>query len=150
MLANFKDEFEFMHTLPVILFADDFIFVHGGYDEDVDIALDEGKLLKFDNYNELSSINKSKVIVGHWPTANMRSDVNTNVPLFNDEKNIISIDGGIGVKTSGELNALIIEKKNGDINIDYIQENHFIRKVIKESHTFREEEKFLSTIPIST
>ena len=147
IMSNFKDEILFMDTLPAIAFVDDYIFVHGGFEEDIDASEEEIKLLKFDDFNRLSKINDRKVIVGHWPTANLRTDTNTNEPYFNLEKNIISIDGGMGVKSSGELNALIIEKKDGQEHIDFIQENHFETRIIKESHQFTTEEKIFVNYP---
>ena len=66
---------------------------------------------------------------------------------FNNEKNIITIDGGIGVKTSGERNALIIEKREGIRTLRYSQENHFEKKKIKESFHFQKEEKFFVNYP---
>jgi len=147
LYERYKAEFDFIDSLPVMLFFDNMIFVHGGYDESIDPFNDEEKLLKFDNYNEKSSINPSTVIVGHWPTANLRQHVYTNTPFFNSHKNIISIDGGVGVTVSGELNALIIEKKSGQTRTDYIQENHFIRKTVKRSHYFKPEEKFFINYP---
>ena len=69
------------------------------------------------------------------------------MPYFNNEKNIITIDGGIGVKTSGELNALIIEKREGKRTIRYSQENHFEKMKIKESFHFQKEEKIFINYP---
>lgn len=147
MLEHYREEFDFINTLPVIAFIDDCIFVHGGYDDEIDIEEDENSLLKFDNFNELSKVHDSKVIVGHWPTANLRRNRNSNAPYFNDAKNIISIDGGIGVKSSGELNALTITKTEGQCHIDYIQENHFEKAVIKAHHTFKTEDKYFINFP---
>lgn len=146
-MDRYSREYNYINNLPVILFVDDLTFVHGGYSQDIDIENDEGKLLKFDDFNSLSTVNDGTVIVGHWPTANLRTHTNTNRPYFNREKHIISIDGGMGVKTSGELNALIIEKIDGKRKIDYIQENHFSRSIVRKAHTFREEEKIFVNYP---
>lgn len=146
-MAHYRDEFNFLSTLPVLAFADDLIFVHGGYHKGVDVETEEGRLLKFDDFNRLSGVNDRTVIVGHWPTANLRTDQNSNKPFFNHEKNIISIDGGLGVKTSGELNALIIEKADGIRTIRYLQENRFERRTILKKVPFKEEEKIFVNYP---
>lgn len=147
LMGHYKDEFDFINTLPVIAFGDDLTFVHGGYSDQIDIETEEGKLLKFDDYNSLSDINDGTVIVGHWPTANLRNNRNTNAPYFNKVKNIITIDGGIGVKSSGEMNALIIEKKKGLQTTHFIQANHFEKRTIKESYHFETEDRIFVNYP---
>ena len=147
LMDHYQVELDFINTLPVIAFGDDLTFVHGGYSKDIDIEVDEGKLLKFDDFNNLSDVNDGPVIVGHWPTANLRNNRNTNAPFFNDQKNIITIDGGIGVKSSGEMNALIIEKKKGERDIHFIQANHFEERVIKESYHFKIEDRIFVNYP---
>lgn len=132
-------DYQFMNTLPAILFIDDLIFVHGGYDPDIDIDKDENKLLKFDDYNRLSKVNDQTVIVGHWPSSNLRTKNKSNSPYYNNEKNIITIDGGLGVMSSGELNALIIEKQNGVRHISHLQQNNFSTQTIIKEHLFQNE-----------
>lgn len=143
----YQRDYEFMDNLPIVLHMGDMIFVHGGYDPEVDIDSNEVALLKFDNFNELSKVHDKTVIVGHWPTANLRDEKNTNIPHFNGIKNIIFIDGGLGVKPNGELNALIIEKAEGKKTISHVQENMFEHKIIKKSHVFHEEEKYFINYP---
>jgi len=146
-MTHYKAEYEFMHHLPVLAYADDLIFVHGGYHKDMDVAQHEAQLLKYDDFNHLSEVNDRTVIVGHWPTANLRQNRNSNTPFFNDEKHIITIDGGIGVKSSGELNALIIEKKAGKQKISYQQSNTFKTITIKRTHDFTLEDKCFINYP---
>jgi len=129
----------FLSSLPIMAYFDDMVFVHGGYDEEFIIEEDETKYLKYDNYNELAKPNEKATIVGHWPVSELRDDRLTNLPYFNDEKNIISIDGGLGVKHTGELNAFIIEKCNGQVHYRCVQENDFKKKVVKIEHRFESE-----------
>jgi len=138
LLDHFKDQssITYLKELPIMLMADGHIFVHGGYNK---TFTSEGQFLKYDNYDELSGINEDKIIVGHWPACNLRYHDINNRPYFNEEKNIIFIDGGLGVKTTGELNALIIDKKDGLIDYDFIQYNDFKPATVIKSHTFNEE-----------
>ncbi len=147
MLTHFLPMLEDLNQLPIMLENDDFIFVHGGYDPKLDPIKDQTSFLKYDNYNELSGINDKPVVVGHWPASNLRSDQFTNVPAFNRHKNIITIDGGLGVKSSGELNALIIEKQDGDINYNHLQVNDFQPDTIQVAHQFQEEDPIYVSFP---
>lgn len=144
---NYLEEMNYINDLPIILKFDEFIFVHGGYEENMCVVKDENKFLKYDNYNELSGINNKTVIVGHWPTCNMRTHKHTNLPYINKEKNIISIDGGLGVKQSGELNGFIIEKKSGIVNYNLLQENNFVKKEIISEYIFKLEEQIFINYP---
>lgn len=146
LLEHFKDEssIEFLKGLPIMLEVDGHIFVHGGYNKSF---TSEGQFLKYDNYNELSDINDKKIVVGHWPACNLRYHDINNTPYYNNEKDIIFIDGGLGVKKTGELNALIIEKRNGQINYDSIQYNDFKTARVKKSHVFKEEDLIYVNYP---
>jgi protein phosphatase len=147
MTSHYKELLAYLDSLPIILENEDFIFVHGGYAKEADPAKDESKFLKYDNYNELSGVNDKPVIVGHWPASNLRSHRFTNLPKFNKEKKIITIDGGLGVKSSGELNALIIEKKNGLITYRPLQVNDFAKAKILSEHHFQEEDPIYVSFP---
>jgi protein phosphatase len=139
LMAHFEEDFKWLDNLPVILESHDFIFVHGGYHDDKSVDDDEIHFLKYDDYQSLSPVNLKKVVVGHWPVCLLRQDDMTNEPHFNESKNIISIDGGLGVKSTGELNALIIEKNKGRTHYDLEQLNHFPDAIVKKSYNFEEE-----------
>ncbi|MBI9012585.1 MAG: metallophosphoesterase [Clostridiales bacterium] len=135
-----KVDIKFISDLPIMASIDDYIFVHGGYDHEFSINEDEKKYLKYDNFNEHGRASEKNVVVGHWPTCNLRKDQLSNIPYINYNKKFIFIDGGIGVHETGEMNAFIIEKKNGRKTYNTIQQNNFSKiKIIKE-HTFEKEE----------
>lgn len=147
IFEHYEKEANYINDLTVMAQTDDMVFVHGGYHDKYDVNTDEGRFLKYDDFNNLSQVQEKTIVVGHWPTANMRSTKNTNKPLFNDEKRIISIDGGLGVKSSGELNALIIKQVNGKKEIHYIQENHFEKRTIAKAYVFNTEDKIFVNYP---
>lgn len=137
---DYREIVDYIKALPIILYLDEFRFVHGGFDSELCIQKDEHKFLKFDNYNSLSKINEITTIVGHWPACMLREDKISNLPYFNEDKKIISIDGGMGVKNAPELNAFIIHKRDDIISYECIQENDFEIKEIVKSHKFSYED----------
>lgn len=143
MMDAYGEDFNYLSELPIMLQLDEFIFVHGGYEERFDPIEEEIRFLKYDYYNEKGTPQEKTVIVGHWPASNLRSDIYSNLPLFNEEKNIITIDGGLGVKAAGELNAFILEKKDGQVSYDLMQYNDFNKKPINKTYIFPEEETLL-------
>jgi len=139
ILENEGEMYEFLKKLPIIITIDHFLFVHGGYNSEFDIIEDEGKFLKYDDFNSIGEKNEKITVVGHWPASNLHTDKITNMPYFNDEKQFIFIDGGMGVTNTGELNAFIIEKKQDCIRYDLKQQNSFKKSVIRKKHYFESE-----------
>ncbi len=125
VLTRFDRELDFIRNLPILLYFDDMLFVHGGYSEDFHIENDEIKFLKYDFFEKVAKAQERLTIVGHIPTCVLRKDEFSNLPYFNWDKNIISIDGGMGVKRTGEINALIITKRDGVRKFDCVQQNNF-------------------------
>lgn len=147
ILENYKEECRFMSERPIIFENDDFILVHGGYDKSICLETNEKGFLKYDNYNELSPIHNKTVIVGHWPASNLRTDIQSNMPYFNKEKSIITIDGGMGVKSAGEINGFIISSNEGNIDYEVIQSNSFEKKSIVKKIEFKEEDLIFVSYP---
>lgn len=147
LLENFAAELSFMDLRPLIFENETFLCVHAGYEPSFSLEADEGKLLKYDFYDAQSPVQEKTVIVGHWPSSNLRSDHMTNLPFFNTEKNIITIDGGLGVKDSGELNALIITSVKGDIRYETLQANSFKTQTISQPMTLPVEDCIFVNYP---
>ena len=141
IIGNSGSEIQsYLKSLPILCYFDDMILVHGGYDPDLCLETEETKFLKFDYYNKVAKPNEKLTIVGHWPASELRDNVLTNIPLYNEEKKIISIDGGMGCgRPTGELNALIIEKQEGKATHNLMQFNHFEKTNIKHGHVFESE-----------
>lgn len=111
---NFKAELDFLGELPTAMSTQDFIFVHAGLDERANWQeTKETDMLCKWRYLECRNLTDKWVIVGHFPTYGFEASKNTPMPIIDFDKKIIDIDGGIGVKEFGQLNALIIQK-DGD------------------------------------
>lgn len=139
LLTTFSKELKHLQERPILMYFDDFLFVHGGYHKDFSVEEDETRFLKYDFFDQESGVQDRPVIVGHFPACILRDDILSNKPYFNEHKNIITIDGGLGVKGTGELNALIIEKDSQVIKYSNQQINDFEEVVVTRSHTFEEE-----------
>lgn len=114
-----KKELAFINRLPVLVETEDYIFVHAGIEDRLDFDNSSMSSLLEQQFfmHQHHSLNKY-VIVGHLPTSNYHLNHIDNRIIIDEEKKIISIDGGMGVKEVCQLNAFIIE------------ENHFIREFI--------------------
>lgn len=60
------------------------------------------------------------VVVGHFSTYNYAAANNTNLPVVDEKKRIISIDGGCEAKLVGQLNAFIINKKGAEYSCETV------------------------------
>ena len=147
LVSEHKDEFNYIKKLPIIANIGEFRFVHGGYQEYFDVEENEVNYLKYDDFNKNSKTNDRVTIVGHWPLCNLRYDRIDNRPYFNEEKNIIFIDGALGVKKTGELNGFLINHIKGKTVYDNIQVNNFRKSKIVRSHKFSNSEKIYVNYP---
>lgn len=112
MKEQFQEELEFLWTRPTILTAGNYLFVHGGVPTEDLTVLTEMKpeaLLKNDDFlNQGHSFHEHIVVTGHWPTCLYRADREDVSPVFETERQILCIDGGNGLKRSGQLNGIVI------------------------------------------
>lgn len=119
LLERFPEETGFLLSLPTILEAGNFIFVHGGVPrEDRLEELDAYDCMKNDNFRGQGHSFRKWVVVGHWPVTLYDSHIQRSAPLIDYDRHIVSIDGGCVLKVDGQLNALIIPDINGD-KLDY-------------------------------
>lgn len=112
-----RAELEFLSGLPSIVEAGNFIFVHGGLPngwEEME-GQEATPVLKFDDFRNRGGSFDRCVVAGHWPVCLYRHEVAEFNPLIDREKNIISIDGGCGLKRDGQLNCLMIGNPRGTI-----------------------------------
>ena len=108
----YGDLFAWLAGLPHIIESEDLIFVHAGLDAGDLHAQNAERCLRRDDFLHEAPVFEKFVIAGHMPTSNysdLTGDILTCNPVFDFHRKIICIDGGNGVKRSGQLNALILE-----------------------------------------
>lgn len=120
ILERFPAETEFLMTMPQILEAGRFLFVHGGVPrEDRLEELTAYSCMKNDDFVGQGHRFDKWVVVGHWPVTLYDPCIPRARPLISEEQHIISIDGGCVLKVDGQLNALIIPDVYGDA-VDHV------------------------------
>ncbi|MEG0275944.1 MAG: metallophosphoesterase [Coprobacillus sp.] len=113
---SLKHELDYISHLPVTLKFNQFLFVHAGIEKRKDYQNSSlSSLLEMQHFYDEGHILDETVIVGHLPTSNYNQRYIHNDIIIDEEKKIICIDGGIGVKPVSQLNALIIESYKGKI-----------------------------------
>ena len=111
---RFPEETEFLLTLPHILEAGNFIFVHGGIPrEDRLEELTAYGCMKNDDFLGQGFHFQKWVVVGHWPVTLYDPHIQRSAPLICRDRHIASIDGGCVLKMDGQLNALLIPDITG-------------------------------------
>ncbi len=135
----YRDEFQFMENLDILLEGKSHIFVHAGYEEHYQLPTDYDSYVKYDDYASLATCQAKTVVVGHWPASNLLDDELTNIPYYFAEKNIYFIDGGLNIKASGELNAFFVERTAKGFHYDYLQVNNFKPITIVKPFTYPQE-----------
>lgn len=110
---SYKDIFIWLNDLPQIMESEDYVFAHAGLDRTTDLeGLDpERCLVRSAFYEENLSFDKY-VVVGHMVLNNYceyTKNILSFIPIVDSSRHIIMVDGGSGVKDSGQQNLLIID-----------------------------------------
>lgn len=117
LLDAFRPEWDFIASMPTVLSAGRYIFVHGGLPhEDLDRLErdDPYRYMKYDHFRDEGICFDRYLVVGHWPACLYRSEYDCQDPHIDRQQHIISIDGGCALKKQGQLNALIIPDIMGE------------------------------------
>lgn len=115
LLDYFPRETAFLRSLPHILEAGRYIFVHGGVPREEELeTLDAYSCMKNDDFMGQGHSFRKWVVVGHWPVCLYREDVPDSSPILDRERHIASIDGGCVLKVDGQLNALVLPDIEGE------------------------------------
>lgn len=108
---KFAKELDFLWSLPTVLVIGEYLFVHAGVPTD-DLEklqeIDAARCMKIDAFLNSEVSFEKHIVVGHWPVCLYAKDANCMNPIFDYHKNIISIDGGCGLRHGAQLNALLI------------------------------------------
>lgn len=109
VIEAYKPQLDFLQNAPLAIETPRFIFVHAGIESRPDWENSSPDnvltLYPFMYYGH----QQSKIVVcGHCPAYNLQAANNTNLPVYDRDKRILNIDGGMGVKTAMQLNAMII------------------------------------------
>ena len=117
ILSHFEKELDFLTRLPVILDTPRMTFVHGGLPHlrlDELTGRDSFSLLKCDNFLSRGLSFPKYVTVGHWPVVLYRDRYMDMSPMLIRDRKILCLDGGCGVKKSGQLNCVLWEDPASD------------------------------------
>lgn len=108
--THFLAEVAFLRSFPHIIETATHIFVHGGIPREDNLeTLEAWSCMKNDDFMSQGHSFKKWVVVGHWPITLYNESVPVAHPLVDEERHIVSIDGGCVLKLDGQLNAFIIK-----------------------------------------
>lgn len=110
----FEAELKFMRNLPLAIETEEYIFIHAGIENRPDWQnTPELFALTVPWFFDAEHQAEKTVVCGHYPTYNFEAANNTNLPIINEAKKTICIDGGAATKYAGQINAFIINCKGG-------------------------------------
>lgn len=147
-LRNYlQKEIEILQSLDTAVVFDQFIFVHAGIENRLDWENSSlSNLLEQQFFmNQGHCIEDKYVVCGHLPSSNYSDTTIDNSIIISHRQRIISIDGGIGVKKVGQLNALIVQKEDEG----YLYFSHHVDEFVKSEIVFRSYPKFESVVKVA-
>ena len=134
----FRRELDFIKDRPTVLDTPVWRFVHGGLWTN-DIASLEGQpnsLLKYDDFVHTGPVMDKPLVVGHYPTNLYWEGAERVDPYWSAEKNVLSIDGGCGLRVDACLNAVILDKAVPG-RFECVSEDGFPRVCALDAQVFR-------------
>ena len=136
IIEAYKTQLNFLQNAPLAIETTDFIFVHAAIENRPDWEnSDPRTILALPWFLRHNHCQPKTVICGHYPTYNFRRGNAANLPIFDMEKRIIDIDGGMGTKSAMQLNALIININNGSYDFETVFKPHGREVTIKTDYT---------------
>lgn len=121
--SAFREEWEYLRSLPDILESEHYLFVHAGIESEDLQQQERIKCLKNDWFFSRELSFSRWCIVGHFPVCLYDQEKIDCTVLIDRKRKLISIDGGCVVKNSGQLNALIIPEDGSEAFAwDYVDE----------------------------
>lgn len=132
--AKYGELLEFVRDLPICLETQDHVFVHAGLENRPDWENTDNKYAITAKWFMREKNPTGKwLVVGHYPTYNYSRAMATNLPITDENKKMICIDGGLGIKTACQLNLFIINKKGSEYTHEVYWKTNFPKgKVIKD------------------
>lgn len=119
VLAEYKEEIEFIRDFPTCLETDDFVFVHAGVENRPDWRnTDDIKAITMYWFLREENPTGKWLVCGHYPTYNYSRCQGKNLPVIDNAKKMIDIDGGMTIKQAGQVNLLVITKNNSDYTFE--------------------------------
>lgn len=118
--SHLEKELAFLDQLPTIVHSPEMIFVHAFLPhEEIDAleGTDNTPYVKTDDFYSKAQPFRRWVVAGHWPVSLSYTDIMSANPLEDTRRHLICIDGGCGVKRTGQLNMLVI---NEDFQFSYL------------------------------
>ncbi len=117
---QFKQQLDWLYSLPMALETEDFVFVHAGLEPLPDWRdSDPKKVLRQEDFIYERQTTGKWVICGHIPTFSYPMSGMTSLPCINRDNQVIAIDGGSGVSWFNQVNALVIEKDKGKLHFSF-------------------------------
>lgn len=106
---QYAEIWDFLNRVPHAIDAGSIVFAHAG--------MTPGKPLEQQDSMELDRVDALRntdcrydrwLVVGHWPVVLYGENIVCANPIIDQDRKIISIDGGCSLKDDGQLNCLII------------------------------------------
>ncbi|MDL2248489.1 metallophosphoesterase [Tyzzerella sp. OttesenSCG-928-J15] len=107
---NFGEVFDYLEALPHIITAEDFVLTHDGLRSNNPSEWADESSEKINSFMDNAPCFDKYIIVGHWPVDNYRKDRQDLTPVIDHSRKIISLDGGNVIKSTGQINAIVVNK----------------------------------------
>lgn len=132
-VEKYGELLSFVRDLPICLETEDYVFVHAGLENRPDWRnTDDSYAITAKWFFREENPTGKWLIVGHFPTYNYKECKSTNLPIVDETKKMIGIDGGLGIKSACHMNLFVIEKQGKNYSHSVIWDTYKEKRIIKE------------------
>ena len=144
VIEAYRTQLDFLQNAPLAIETKDFIFVHAAIENRPDWENSDPHVIQVLHwFLRHEHCQPKTVICGHYPTYNFRRGKCTNLPIFDTEKRIIDIDGGMGTKSAMQLNALIINIDGDNYTFETVFKPHGREVTVTTDYTADKTPKYV-------
>lgn len=137
VVEKYGELLSFVRDLPICLETQEYIFVHAGLENRPDWQnTDDTYAITVPWFMNKENPTDKWLVVGHYPTLNYKASNASCLPIIDEQKKMICLDGGIGIKHICQLNMLVISKDGGSYKHDVLWDTFYpVKKAVKAYRT---------------
>lgn len=133
VIEKYGDLLEFVRDLPICLETQEYVFVHAGLENRPDWEnTDDIYAITAKWFMREENPTGKWLVVGHFPTYNYKRSNATDLPVIDEGKKMICIDGGLSIKKACQMNLLIINKDGENYSREILWDTPFPKRMVKE------------------
>ncbi len=131
VIDKYGKELEFLRDLPICLETEEYVFVHAGLENRPDWRnTDDTYAMTASWFLRQENPTGKWLVFGHFPTYNYENANAAALPIIDEKKKMICIDGGLSIKQACQMNFLVIHKNGDSYTHEVVWDTFFEKRIV--------------------